>query len=252
MSDTPKATETPATVLASPAVHTDTMWNGPQWVEHLGHEPVWIETKAQYFDELNKRGLRIKNMQESTTGPERLIEEPPDLGPAPIRQLTGDDARLMRQSEYALKRYGLLEAVSCDRCFALNVHDGCRVQSGSNYMRVECRCGVRGYQGEHGVDLGGSAANTTTTLLDHTQGMAFSPDGDGAGLPTTLLDDQTAKLLTAYVRMLKRHQLSVRWFCRGCWDGRPLDGHDCQKALTDEKVVMVCQCRIRFWQGSAH
>ena len=242
--------ETPT--VAAPAIHTDTMWNGPQWVEHLGHEPVWIETKAQYFEELNKRGLRIKDMQESTTGTERLIVDPETPGPDPIRPLTGDDARPMRQAEYALKRYALLEAVSCDRCFALNQHDGCRTASGSNYMRVECRCGIRQYQGERGVDLGGSMAHTTTTLLDHTDGFAFSPDGDGHGLPTTLLDDQSAKLLTAYVRMLKRHQLSVRWFCRGCWDGKPLDGHDCQKMLTDEKVVMVCQCRIRFWQGATH
>jgi hypothetical protein len=243
-----QATTAPDPITA-PAVHSDTMWGGPQWVEHLGHDPVWVETKAQYFDELNRRGLKFKHMQESTTGPERLIVDPEPVGPPPIRSLTAADARLMRQAEYALKRYALIEAVSCNRCFALSLHDGCRVMSGTNYMQVECRCGVRAYQGERGVDLGGSAANTTTTLLDHTEGIAFSPDGDGHGLPTTLLDDQTAKLLTAYVRMLASHQLSVRWFCRGCWDGQPLDGHDCQKALTDEKVVLLCRCRIRFWQG---
>jgi hypothetical protein len=242
-------TEKPVT---APAVHTDTMWNGPQFVEHLGHEPVWVETKAQYFDELNKRGLRIKNMQESSTGPERLIAEPELPGPKPIRDFTGDDARLMRQAEHSLKRYGLIEAVSCDRCFELKQHDGCRVQSGNTYMRVECRCGTRAYQGQAGVDLGGSMASTTTTLLDHSGGVVFSPDGDGAGLPASMLATEDARLLTAYVRALKAHQLSVRWFCRGCWDGRPLDGHDCQKMLTDEKVVMVCQCRIRFWQGTAH
>jgi hypothetical protein len=240
-------------VPVTPAIHTDAMWDGgPQWVEHLGHEPVWVETKAQYFEELNKRGLRIKGMQESSTGPERLIVDPTPPPPAPIRDFAADEARTMRIAEVTLSRYGLLEALSCDRCFTLNQPDGTRVESSTSAMRVECRCGVRQYRAPAGTDLGGSLASSTLTLADVTDGVAFTPDGQGKTLPTTLLTAEDARVLLAYVRVLRSHRLSARWFCRGCWDGRPIEGHDLQKALTDDKIVMVCQCRIRFWQGLAH
>lgn len=242
-----KATVAPA---AAPAVHSDTMWDGPQWVEHLGHEPVWVETKQQYWDELNRRGLQMKDMQESSTGPEREIVIPEEAEEAPIRDFTAEEADIIRLAETVLHRYGMVEAMSCDRCFRRNVEDGTRVQTSSAWVRVTCRCGLRAFTAPVGTDIGGSLASTTTTLADRMDGMAFSPDGDGMTLPTTLLTTEAAHVLLRYVRTLKANKLSVRWFCRGCWNGRPVDGSDIQKALTDQKIAMLCQCRIRFWEGA--
>jgi len=44
----------------SPKVIDDTLPGGARWVENLGHEPVWVETKTQLQAELDKRDLRLK------------------------------------------------------------------------------------------------------------------------------------------------------------------------------------------------
>jgi hypothetical protein len=38
----------------------DTLPGGARWVQNLGHQPVWVETKTQMQRELDSRGLRLK------------------------------------------------------------------------------------------------------------------------------------------------------------------------------------------------
>lgn len=44
-------------VSAGPAVIDDTLPGGARWIQNMGHEPVWIETKTEYRRELDRRGL---------------------------------------------------------------------------------------------------------------------------------------------------------------------------------------------------
>ena len=47
---------------ASHGIQTDESFIGGQWIENLGHEPVFIESRLQLKQEMEKRGLeqRIK------------------------------------------------------------------------------------------------------------------------------------------------------------------------------------------------
>lgn len=49
----------PHGAVTSAAVIDDQLEGGPRFFEHLGHEPVWIETKSQLKAELDKRNLRL-------------------------------------------------------------------------------------------------------------------------------------------------------------------------------------------------
>lgn len=40
-----------------PAIIDDTLPGGPRWMHNLGDQPVWVETKTQYKQELAARGL---------------------------------------------------------------------------------------------------------------------------------------------------------------------------------------------------
>ena len=52
-------TETPATI-------DDTLPGGARWIENLGHDPVWVETKTQLKAELDRRGLELRDTRERT------------------------------------------------------------------------------------------------------------------------------------------------------------------------------------------
>ena len=41
-----------------PGVIDDQLPGGPQWIENLGHRPVYVETKSQLRDEAAARGLQ--------------------------------------------------------------------------------------------------------------------------------------------------------------------------------------------------
>lgn len=45
--------------MPSGAVIDDALDGGPRFFEHLDHQPVWVETKTQLQQELDKRGLRL-------------------------------------------------------------------------------------------------------------------------------------------------------------------------------------------------
>ena len=41
------------------SVIDDTLTGGARWMHNLGPEPVWVETKTQFQQELRSRGLRL-------------------------------------------------------------------------------------------------------------------------------------------------------------------------------------------------
>lgn len=43
------------------AVLDDTLPGGARWMQNLGHEPVWVETRTQLRRELQDRGLRLRD-----------------------------------------------------------------------------------------------------------------------------------------------------------------------------------------------
>lgn len=47
----------------------DQLDGGPQWIENLGHDPVWVETKSDLKRELNARNLQPLVKSERTPAP---------------------------------------------------------------------------------------------------------------------------------------------------------------------------------------
>lgn len=266
MSDEPTipAESSPVTTTAPgpisvPAVHSDTLWDGPRWLENAGPEPVYVETKQQYWDLLNRRGLQMKDQQESRTGPSRdpadleLFEPPPPsleiVAPAPF---TKDEAELFYALEAVLARYRMLETLWCRVCFAANRPHGCRTTVNGRRIRVECRCGVREYQGLTGTtDLPTSLANQALTAFDHTIGQLITA-GVPVAVQTVLLSDQDAKILRQYGRMLEDRNLEARRWCRQCWQNRLADETVIQEQMSEAQIVLACRCMIRFFQGTRY
>ena len=44
-----------------PAVIDDTLPGGARWMQNLDHTPLWVETKTELKQELDKRGLRLRD-----------------------------------------------------------------------------------------------------------------------------------------------------------------------------------------------
>lgn len=60
--------------------------------------------------------------------------------------LTDRDLGLLREYETQfLRDKQIAEKLYCDKCFAANLHDGCRVEIGTGLVstaRIQCRCRV--------------------------------------------------------------------------------------------------------------
>lgn len=52
----------------------DQLPGGPQWIENLGHEPVWVEDKSQLKKELDKRNLQ--QVVATDTTPQAPADDP--------------------------------------------------------------------------------------------------------------------------------------------------------------------------------
>jgi len=233
----------------SPAIISDELWGGPRFIENAGHEPVYVETKKEYWDLLNRRGLRMKDQQESTTGPEREVLEPTGVTVQPVPHLdpfSYDEATLVHGADRVNRNLGLVETIDCDICFALGRHSGTRIVCRPTLVRVECRCGSREYIGPVGTD-GAVVWNAARTLADRTTGGLFDGHGEYAALPTILIQSEEATILRQYTRMLAGRRLTAGYFCRGCWDGRPTATKLRVKISRDE-IVMACSCRLRFFR----
>jgi hypothetical protein len=247
--ETPKPAPEPAPAPTTPAVHGDTLWDGPRVFDQHDGTPELIETKSQYWDYVNRHGLRMKHQQESTTGPVRPSVETPVVKPIPVvPALTQAEAHIFGAITAILKRYGLIETIWCDACAARGDHAGCRMLVSDKRVVLACRCGMAKYEAPTGAtDLVLSKmANTAVTENDQTMGSVMTPTGPRFQ-PTTLLHDTEAKLLRRYVQTLRARQKEPRWFHPACWDGNPLnEDQSVGMKVTSREIVLVCACRTLF------
>src|SRR5262245_27831872 len=56
-------------VRRAPAVHGEELWDGARYIHNATSEPVFVETKKQYWELLARTGFRMTDQAESTTGP---------------------------------------------------------------------------------------------------------------------------------------------------------------------------------------
>ena len=81
---------------ASPDVIDDTLPGGPRWIENLGHDPVWVETKTQLQAELDKRNVRLKE------SPNRnRKDKSPWVNPTTLTASAADDPHLQQVAAQA-------------------------------------------------------------------------------------------------------------------------------------------------------
>lgn len=248
------------TPAASAAVHGDQMWETPagekgRWIENLGHEPEFFESKSAYLRRLNETGQRMKDQQESSTGPEREIIAPtplselPTTPPAPITQ---GEAHIFAAMKAFWLKHGIREALYCLRCFTRKRPHGTIAQTTSKGVWVRCRCGQAEYVAPQGTtDLVlDRYTNLTHTATDKTEGIISQGFG-GKQVPTVLLHDREALMIHLYFAILKRRQYEPLWFCNSCWNGRPTDDQSMGILVEANKVAIVCAagCRMLAWQN---
>lgn len=240
-------------VPAAPAVHDSELWDGPKFIENASAEPVWVETKQAYWDLLNQTGFRMKDQQESRTGPEQAPTPwvPPDPVQDPIcpKDFTPEEANILYAYKAVLQTYELLETLWCEACFRRGDRHGVRANVGDN-IRFQCRCGTYGYRPPVGTtDTLTSLPNRARVLGDTTTGTLQSAEGQTT-VPTDLLSDEDALIIRAYVGgILIPRNLETLLFCRRCFTGRVSNDTAMNVCVTDEQVVLTCSCRIRYAQG---
>lgn len=149
----------------------DQLPGGPQWIEHLGHDPVWVETKSQLKKELDARGLQPMVRSEKTPSPQsddprfhvnglRALQSTRMPFKTQSGILAHQNTRLVSRERMAALAQcwdvlcdplnGLGYQVICPRCSKLfgEGHDGVRTENrpGSNVLKIECGCTVHLYQ----------------------------------------------------------------------------------------------------------
>jgi hypothetical protein len=249
----PRDTATDLPVMTqAPAIHGDTLWDGPRWITNAQNEPVWIETKAEYWALLNRLGKGMKNSLESTTGPEQpKVPEPLPLSLQPTPQpdpLTKEEARIMASMSAVFRRYGLREAMFCRRCFTRNRDDGCAQIIMDREVSIRCRCGKAAYHPPVGTtDLViNHLTNTPVREMETTQASIVTGSVAQA-VKAVILNKTEATILRAYAKMLKTRELEPRWFHRACWDGVGLGEDDSVGIkITDLQIAILCKCRLLF------
>lgn len=259
MSDTTTTNPDPVTApvapsTTAPAVHGDRLWDGARKLLSLPDDAPLIETKQQYFDELNKRGFRMKDQQESTTGPEREITLPDDVPqPRPTPPLTRAQAEAICAASAVFLTHGIKQTFWCNNCFAIGRAHGCKSQITSRRVMVECRCGVQVYQPPMGAtDLPTKLANTTHTELDKTTSILHMQHGD-VTRPTVILQREEAKALIAYAQTLNALGLEGRWFCSRCWEHQSVaEEFSMGVKVAPTEIVFVCNCRMLFYRSTGH
>ena len=236
------------------AVHDDRMWNGAQYVDGLPGRP-YVETKSQYFELLNAAGLRIKDQQESTTGPKLAAPTHlqtltlPDIVVPPMTQ---EEAHVHGAVTAIFKHHDLVETLWCEDCFQRNRYHGVRMQVRPHRVLIECRCGHAIYTPPVGTtDLVlNTLPNIARTSSDEIGGTVLTPTGPVLR-PTTLLHDMEALLLRRYFAALRARHKEARLFHRECFHGNPLsDTLALAIALTPERLLLICPCRTLYHQAS--
>ena len=231
------------------------MWDGPRWVENATADPVWVETKQQYWDLLNRTGFKMRDQQESRTGPERdpldWIEKPKAHDPATPSQVltpfTPEEAEAIYAEDALLRRYGLREALYCETCATNNRPHGCRVELTPTRITVFCRCGTRSFSGPKGTtDLPTSLSHIGRSLNDvQNDGHLFTASGESIPLKVEWLHPEETKILQRYFRLMRKYTYAPFLQCTTCQAGQPIGpGTTLDVSISHERVALMCQCHI--------
>lgn len=242
------ADETKDETMTTPAIHSDRLWDGPRWVENLDTAPVWVETKSQYFEELNKRGLRMKDQQESTTGPERELpaEVKVWLQPSPPPDpLTKDEAHLMAAMIAVWKRHGLKHGEFCTTCFSRKRDDFIPVRITDKGVWAPCGCGSAEYHAPTGTTDLVITRFANAPVRERDTAISSVIQGDiHATTTVTFLAPEEAEALRAYAKLAVRRQWELRVYCAHCWDGGLSADHAMGVKITDQEILLLCGCRM--------
>jgi hypothetical protein len=235
------------------AVQTSELWGGPRFVENIAPEPIWVETKEQYFALLNQHGIRMKHQQESRTGPESLpapVATPLHLlPPPPVPPMRQEEAHIYGAMTAVLRRYALVETIWCHHCFARNLQHGCKMIVASRGVHLECRCGIARYEAPVGAtDLVlNRIAHEPVRERDTRSGTVMVAPGTSESRPTTILLDTEAKIVRAYFQAMNRRGKEPRLFHRGCFKQRVSDESNALAIdINRTDIVMLCDCRTLF------
>jgi hypothetical protein len=250
-------------VPAAPAVHFDRIWDADKLVNgeltNLDVVPIPASdmTKREYFAELNKRGLRMKDQAESTTGPEVDFEALAATEAAAVaarQQIVAPDPFTKREAEVVhaytafLARFHLIETLDCDRCLRADRHPGCKTIVTPRLVRVTCRCGDREYQAPAGTtDL--PVQFGKLNVNDNTTSIVVDDTGQPRRLQTVLLTREHVDVVLAYARLLTDNRLAHTLYCADCFGGRFTDLTAVRESVAPDQIVLLCQCRLRFYQG---
>lgn len=250
MSDKPKDD---APVIDAPTIISDEkIWDFDKlehgMLQNLGAEPIDAKgmTKTEYMRLLNARGLRMKNQQESTNGPELapIVDVPAPKVDVPLPDLTDGHVAKFAAIRRVWEVYGVAEELWCDACFERRgFYCGARVRWGANGcgMSIRCHCGVR----RHICQTDTSFTRTSTiTSLDFTTSDITDAYGQHV-VPTIVIQDQDATLILRYMHALSSLKLKNGLRCVGCSQSAELK-------FSDEEIVILCQCRNRYWKGRVH
>ena len=246
----------PGGVPRAPAVHTDELWGGPRLIENATPEPVQVDTKQQYWDLLHSRGLRMKEQQESSTGPGDPLPRPtpPPLEEIPVAPMTMEEAHVLGAFEAILRRFDLTASLWCDRCFARDRHHGVRYVVKPDRIALTCRCGTALYTPPRG----------TTDVVLRTLHLSVTPNDKASGsivtaagpipAPTIYLHAMEDLLIRRWLVAMRRRGFEPRLFHRGdCHPSRSPQAEDEQVAIhmTPEQLILVCPCPRQLFHQRA-
>src|SRR5688572_1442356 len=203
--------EKPVEPVSAPVVHTDTLWGGPRWIENVAPEPVYVETKEQYWALLAKYDKRMKGQQESDPGPhfdpKDIIKTGKDVPVdwIPRRPFNRREAETIYAVYPLLEKYGIKQAVYCTRCFALNREsDRVKIIGTTKKIGAVCLCGVIAYEPPGGMTNEPSRrlANTSQTSDNLGSGLLMTPIG-GKVVPTVSIEADEASIIRDYATMMQ-------------------------------------------------
>lgn len=78
-----------------------------------------------------------------------MISGPDDVGVVKIgtKEITFDEAVLLRAYKKFLQKYDLREALYCQWCWGHNLADGCEAHVTDGDIMIRCRCTLRHHKG---------------------------------------------------------------------------------------------------------
>ncbi len=241
-----------APTKVAPAMHGDTVWGGPRFIENASHEKVWVETKEEYWALMRKTGFRMKDQQESTTGDPTFasqpIEVPKELREVEVPPMSQSEAQLYGAITAVLKRYRLNETIWCSHCFTRHRHHGVRMRVHAREVSMECRCGKAAYVPPMGTTdtILETIANTSIVALDKQAGTVLTKLGPEFR-PSTTLQDAEASIIRSYTLALRKRGKEPRWFHHECYLGRPeREDNALAMSIGENDITLVCPCRILF------